>query len=290
MKNFLHPYGNIDVLGWYNKISPYLQIFLGKKEIASKIIGENFVLLKRGTKNPPLYIKDFEEIDEYFLKLRAEHHLDEVKNQLNEKQILLRKYFVPRKLVNLLYACNNEYGNSIDRIFIDIDRQNNSADDARKATNELIKIILSDKQFNDLVDFWLLTLWTGASFHIYILLKKSIDHIFYDKYLSYGKGKEESFISKRAAEVSKVTKLNVLAAHERKKWAIILDSSNTPAGKLARSPFSLHIKDSKTIDGISVPVSQKELSDTKLINKLKKLTPKTIRKNIDYYSSLINNV
>jgi len=68
-----------------------------------------------------------------------------------------------------------------------------------------------------------------------------------------------------------------------------LDTSNTPPGKLARCPFSLHIKDSKTIDGITVPISQKELADTKLISKLKKLTPETIRKNIDYYSSLINN-
>ena len=287
MKDILHCYTDLDVLCRYGKIAPYLQNFLGKKEIASKIVGEDFVLLKRGTKNPPLYIKDFEQIDEHFLNLRAKHHLDEVKDQLTEKQILLRKYFVPRKLVNLFYACNNEYGNTINRIFIDIDRQNNSADDARKVANELVKIILSDKQFNDLMDFWLLTLWTGASFHIYILLKKNIDHTFYDKYLSYGKGKETSFISKRAIEVSKATKLNVVAGHERRKWTIVLDTSNTPPGKLARCPFSLHIKDSKTIDGITVPISQKELADTHIISKLKKLTPESIRKNIDHYREIL---
>jgi hypothetical protein len=198
-------------------VAPYLQNFLDNKEIASKIVGENFVLLKRGTKETPLFINDFKEIDKRYLELRANHHLDEVKDQLTEKQILLRKYFIPRKLVNFFYACNNEYGNSIDRIFIDIDRQTNSADDARKVANELTKIIISDKQFNDLIDFRLFILRTGASFHIYVLLKKNIDHTFYDKYLSYGKGKEQSFITRRAAEISKATKLKVLAGHERKK-------------------------------------------------------------------------
>jgi hypothetical protein len=66
-----------------------------------------------------------------------------------------------------------------------------------------------------------------------------------------------------------------------------LDTSNTPPGKLARCPFSLHIKNSKTIDGITVPVSQKELTDTKLISKLQKLTPETIWKDINHYISLL---
>jgi hypothetical protein len=66
-----------------------------------------------------------------------------------------------------------------------------------------------------------------------------------------------------------------------------LDTSNTPPGKLARAPFSLHIKDSKTIDGICIPVSQEELADPKLINKLGKLTPEIIQKNIDKYVKLL---
>lgn len=287
MKDFLHPYGNLDVLWRYSKVAPYLKKFLKDKEIASKIVGENFVLLKRGTKNPPLFIDDFDEIDEKYLELRATHHLDEVKDQLTPKQILLRRYFVPRKLVNFFYACNNEYGNTINRIFIDIDRQDNSADDARKAALELIKIIKSDKIFQSTLwhsTFRLLTLWTWSSFHVYLLLDTTIDHTFYDKNLSYGKGKEESFITKRAKEVSKITKMKVLAAHERKKWAIILDTSNTPPGKLARCPFSLHIKDSKTIDSISVPVSEQELADPKLISKLEKLTPESIWKDMNKYT------
>lgn len=287
MKDFLHPYEKLDVLWRYGKIAPYLKIFLNKKEIASKIIGENFILLKRGTKNAPLMINDFDEIHEKYLELRANHHLDEVKNQLTNKQILLRKYFVPRKLINFFYACNNEYGDTIDRIFIDIDRQNNSADDARRVTNELIKTIIADKQFSKIVKYRPIILWTGSSFHIYLLLKRNINHAFYDKYLSYGKGKEESFISKRANETSKKTNLDVRAGHERKKWAIILDTSNTPAWKLARCPFSLHIKDSKTIDGITIPIHQNQLNDSKLINKLEKITPEIIRKNIDTYITLL---
>ena len=287
MSDLLHQYWNLDVLWRYSKVAPYLKKLLKGKEIASKIVGEKFVLLKRGTQNAPLFIDDFKEIDDNYLQLRAKHHLDEVKDQLSPKQVLLRQYFVPRKLVNFFYACNNEYGNTIDRIFIDIDRQSNSADDARKVANELIKTILSDKQLTKLIGYKPLILRTWASFHIYLLLKKPIDHAFYDSYLSYGKGKEQSFTSRRAAEVSTTTKLNVLAGHERKKWAIILDTSNTPPGKLARCPFSLHIKDSKTIDGICVPVSQEELADPKLISKLQKLTPEIIRKNIDHYASLL---
>lgn len=287
MKDILHQYGNLDVLCRYSKIAPLLTKLLTWKEIASKIIGEKFVLLKRGTKIEPLHIENFQEIDENYLKLRANHHLDDVKEQLTPKQVLLRQYFVPRKLVNFFYACNNEYGNVIDRIFIDIDRQTNSADDARKVASEVMKNIISDKQFKKLIFFKPLILRTGSSFHIYLLLKKPIDHNFYDKYLSYGKGKEDSFPTKRAAKVSEATKLNVIAGHERRKWALILDTSNTPPGKLARSPFSLHIKDNKTIDGITVPVSQDELADPKLINKLQKLTPETIRENIEKYKKLL---
>lgn len=274
----------------YSKIAPALKKFLHNKEIASKIIGEKFVILKRGTKNTPLFIDDFDEIDKEYLELRANHHLEEVKNKLSPKQILLRKYFVPRKLINFFYACNNEYGNRMDRIFIDIDRQNNAADDARKVANELIKIIAADTQFTKRINYKISILRTGSSFHIYLILKNTINHIFYDKYLSYGKGKgkEESFIVKRANEVSNRTKLKVVAGHERRKWAIILDTSNTPPGKLARCPFSLHIKDSQTIDGIAVPISPEELSAPKLISTLEKLTPETIWKNIDKYMKLLS--
>ncbi|MBU1758784.1 hypothetical protein KKG31_06725 [Patescibacteria group bacterium] len=128
-----------------------------------------------------------------------------------------------------------------------------------------------------------MTLWTGSSFHVYLLLKKPINHTFYDRYLSYGEKKEESFINKRATHISKKTNLTVIGGHARVKNAIILDTSNTPPGKLARCPFSLHIKNAKTINGIAVPVSEEELANSKLISNLQKLTAETIRKNIDKY-------
>lgn len=288
MSDFLHPYEHLDVLGRYGKIAPYLNNFLKDKEIATKIIWENFVVLKRWTKLQPLYIKDLDIINADYLRLRADHHLDDMKKQLTAKQILIWQYFVPRKLVNFFYACNNEYGNKIDRIFIDIDRQTNSPDDARKVTLQLIKTIKSDKEFLSLIDFKnLITLRTWSSFHIYIMLSKTINHFFYETYLSYGKGKEHMFMPRRAESISKETKLTVLAGHERKKWALILDTSNTPSGKLARCPFSLHIKDAKTIDGICIPISESELTDPKLIWKLQKLTPEIIWKNIEKYINLL---
>lgn len=48
--DILHPYTNLDVLNWYSKVAPYLKKFLLTKEIASKIIGKKFVLLKEEQK------------------------------------------------------------------------------------------------------------------------------------------------------------------------------------------------------------------------------------------------
>ena len=285
MKDFLHPYWDLDVLSRYSKIAPYLKVFLNNKDLATKIIWPNFTLLKRGTVLPFLHLDDLKIIDNAYLQLRAKHHLKDVKKQLNARQILIRQYFFPRKLINFFYACNNEYGKDIDRIFIDIDRQNNGPEDARKVALELIKTIKADKSFP--LKYKIKTLRTWSSFHVYLMLSKNIDHDFYDTYLSYGKKKEKSFINKRASEISKKTNLIVLWAHARIKNSLILDTSNTPPGKLARCPFSLHIKDAKTIDGICVPVTEEELADPKLISRLQKLTPEIIWRDINQYAKLL---
>jgi hypothetical protein len=81
--------------------------------------------------------------------------------------------------------------------------------------------------------------------------------------------------------------LTVLAGHERRKGALILDSSNTPPGKLARCPFSLHIKDAETIDGIAIPLEMKDLEDKKLISRLQSLLPEKIWENIKTYNKII---
>lgn len=284
--DFLHPRWELDILGRYSKITPYLKTFLKGKDLATKIIGPNFTLLKRWTVLPFLHLQDLDIIDENYLQLRANHHLDDVRKQLNPKQTLVRQYFFPRKLVNFFYACNNEYGKDIERVFIDIDRQTNTADDARKVALELVNTIKTDRSFP--LKHKTIILRTWASFHVYLILAKPIDHKFYDTYLSYGKKKEKSFINKRAETISKKIWLTVLWWHARIKNALILDTSNTPPGKLARVPFSLHIKDSKTVDGICVPVTEAELADPKLISKLQKLTPEEVWKNINWYGKLLN--
>ena len=103
VKNVLKPYGELDVLPYYSQISGVLSSFLKGREIATKIVLKNFVFLKRGSKDKPLYIQDFRVVDEKMLKLRK-HHLDEVRDKLTEKQILVWKYFVPRKMINFFYA------------------------------------------------------------------------------------------------------------------------------------------------------------------------------------------
>jgi hypothetical protein len=287
--NIIYPYGELDLLYFYSKVSGKLINFLKDKEIATKILlPKGPFILKRGSNSPKLFIEDFKEVNERMLSFRK-HHLDEVKDKLNEKQKIIWRYFVPRKMINFFYACNTEnLSEKIERIFIDIDRKNLSSDEAQKVCDGLIKIIKNDKEFKEIANWKKITiLWTGSSFHVYILLKKKLGIDFYNKYLSYGKGKEESFLVKWAGQVSEKTGINVNAGHEKTEGEIILDSSNTPPGKLARAPFSLHFKDAKTIDGICVPVSEEQLGDKVLVKKLRELTPEKVLKNLDEYSKLL---
>lgn len=283
----LYKRGELDVLDYYSKISRVLDKFLDDREIATKTVLPNFKFLKRGSNSPRLFIKDLREIDDNMLKLRK-HHLDEVRDKLTEKQILIWQYFVPRKPVNFFYATNGENpGKEMDRVFIDIDRQKYSGEDARKVASELIKVIKQDSEIKKFLNFKIFVMWTGSSFHVYLFLEKKINLDFYQKYLSYGEKKELSFIEKWAEQVFKKTGINVKAGHQREEDSIILDSSNTPSGKLARVPFSLHVSSKGEIDGVAVPLSEKELEDKNLTKKLEKLTPKSILENIDSYSKLL---
>lgn len=285
-KGVLYPSRELDCLYFYWKVYPALKRFLQGRELASKTQLKNFEFLKRGTKDKPLFIEDFSSLNEDFFKLRK-HHLDEARDKLTNKQQLIWQYFVPRKPVNFFYATNGEHpGGRIDRIFIDIDRQENSSEDARKVCASLVNIIKKDKEFAKLLRFKIFILWTGSSFHIYLLLSKNINLDFYNTYLSYGKGKEKSFLNKWAKLVANETGINVKAGHERERNSIILDSSNTPSGKLARVPFSVHISKGE-IDGISVPVSEKEIDNSRLIGKLKKLDADNVLKDLKSYEKLI---
>ncbi|MEM0465969.1 MAG: hypothetical protein QXW97_04705 [Candidatus Pacearchaeota archaeon] len=291
MSDILYSTGELDVLQYYSKFFKVLKNFLYRKKIASKVHLSNLFFLKRGSNSPALYIDDFSEVDSKMLKLRTGNHLKDVESKLTPKQRLIWEYFPPRKLSQLFYATNDEgIGKPIERIFIDIDRKKNSADDARKVALFLLRCIQDDREFNNLVDVKkIVILWTGASFHIYILLKKEIELKFYNKYLSYGseKKREFSFIMKWAKIISDKTDIPVLGGHEKTEKNIVLDSSNTPSGKLARSPFSLHIKDWQNWDGVCVPVSAESLSNKNLVSELEKLTPDLVLKNLDFYKSLL---
>ena len=286
--DILYSSGELDVLPYYSKISLSIKNFLKGKKIASKIHLPNFFFLRRGSDLKPLYIEDMKCVDNKMLSLRGAH-LKDVRNKLSEKQALVWTYFPPRKLSQFFYATNDEgVGKPIERIFIDIDRRKHSADEARIVALNLVDIIKSDIEFNRLIKInKIVILWTGGSFHVYLLLSKPINLDFYSKYLSYGEKKEDSFIMKWANKISEKTKIPVEGGHEKSEKCIILDSSNTPSGKLARAPFSLHIKDWKNIDGVCVPVSVNELSNKNLIKKLQKLTPDIVLRNLKKYKGLL---
>ncbi len=88
-------------------------------------------------------------------------------------------------------------------------------------------------------------------------------------------------------EIEEKTKIPVRAGHEKSDKFIILDSSNSPSGKLARVPFSLHVKDWKTIDGVCVPISISELEDKNIVKKLKNLEPDDVIRDLKKYGKLI---
>ena len=65
----------------------------------------------------------------------------------------------------------------------------------------------------------------------------------------------------------------VVGGHEKLKNAIVVDPSQTPGGKLARAPFSLHLKDPKTVNGVAIPLTTEMLADDDLIRNLGSYTP-----------------
>ncbi len=300
VKNALYPFGELDLLYYYSWVSESLQNFLKGKELATKIHLSEKVpkLLKRGSQLEPIFIPDLVRVDSTFLKLRVNHHLKDVRNKLSYKQIWLWEYFFPRKMMDLLYACNREHsGLPIDRIFIDIDKGKSVASEAaQEATYSLLQIIKQDDVFNKLVTYRPVVLWTGNSFHIYLLLKKEQRPDFYERYLSYNRDKSESMhlqhdenftVYRWADLVSERTGIKVEAGHEKTEDHLILDTSGTPSGKLARAPFSLHVSAPGAYDGIAVPVSEQQLKKRNLVKELKKLTPEKVMRNLPSYAKLL---
>lgn len=292
VKDVLSPFGSLDVLYYYAVISEKIEKFLGKKELAVKVWLPKGIpfFLTRGSNSQPLYANDLRQVDEKMLKLRAEHGLSEVKSQLTAKQALIWEYFVPRKFMDLFYACNNEgQGRKIERIFIDIDKGKEiKSEIAQEVAMNLAELIKNDGEFNKLVKYRPFFMWTGNSFHLYLLLKKPVNLNFYNKYLAYHKDSPlGSFTGRWAEKIKKKTGINAQGGHEKTPEHITIDPSSTPSGKLARCPFSLHMKSADEADGIAVPLSEADLRKKTLVAGLRKLTPEAVLENIKLYEKLL---
>lgn len=286
MKKIISPFGKRDVLEYYSIVAKKLKKFLKNKEIATKVWLPTGFFLKRGSKEIPLYIQEM-KVSKKLMELRSEMKLNKAREKISKKEEKIWKYFPQDKLIEFFYATNKEGKNKpIERIFIDIDRGKNiTAEQSRKVALILVEMIKKDKEFRRLIKFKIFIMWTGKSFHVYLLLKKQVPNNFYGKYLAYSKHSPlENFIGKWAKRIEEQLKINIAGGHEKKANEIILDPSGTPSGKLARCPFSLHIKNAKEIDGISVPLNEKMLRDINLIKKLGSLTPEKVLKNLNSWA------
>lgn len=278
------PFGEIDVLLYYGTIAPYLVNYLRGKEIASKIWlprGNVRMLLKRGSKDKPLYIEDMVEgiTPELMGIRRTVKELKDARSQITEKQAIIWSYFVPRKLIDFFYATNKEgEGKDIDRVFFDIDKgEGMSTRDSLHVTKLLIDEILSDEEICEHMKGEPYVSWTGASFHVLFDLKQAQPAGFHDRYLGVSAVKVlDTSAGKWIEGIKKSARVPVVGGHVKVKSAISIDPSQTPSGKLCRVPLgSLHMKDAATVDGVSVPLTL-DMLDESIIRELESYTPEKI--------------
>ncbi|MEN4018461.1 MAG: hypothetical protein PQ975_09575 [Methanobacterium sp.] len=287
------PFGEIDVLLIYAVAATKLKKYLKDKEIAGKIWmsrGKIGFLIKRGSRLEPLYVDELiEAVDIDFLKLRSKRSLKDAKKDLDPIQNKVWQYFLPRKLADFFYATNNEGpGKDIERIFFDIDRvEGISAEEAQEATRLFVEAIKEDKEFEEIMGNVEPSIsWTGNSFHVFFFLDENKPSSFYEEYFRYSKhDPERNFTGRWAKKVDEQVEFKVMGGHERHGDSINIDPSQTPSGKLSRVPLgSLHMKDAKTVDGVSVPLKEKMLYDEDLAKKLLNCKVEDIIKNLDHFS------
>lgn len=282
--DLVRPFGEIEVLLFYGLVAPYLTDFLHGREIASKIWlpkGNIPNILKRGSKDKPLYIEDFvEAVTPEFLEARQTFKdLKNAKSRVTEKQALVWSYFVRRKLIDFFYATNKEgEGRDIDRIFFDIDRgEGTSPEDALEVARLLVQAIQEDEDVQELVKGDPFVAWTGGSFHVFLALKHSQPTEFYDKYFEYSTRKPKNTLTERwVAWVKKKASVELVGGHEKVRNALNIDPSQTPSGKLCRVPLgSLHMRDAKTVDGVSIPLTL-DMLEKNIIKELESYTPRRV--------------
>ena len=284
----LKPFKHTETLLFYGAVSQSLGSYLKGKEIAAK----NWIphgipfLIKRGSKEEPLYVEEMKEITIDFLKTRAEkEHLADVNGSITKAQEKIWSYFLPRKLADFFYATNNETpGKSIDRIFFDIDKGGKATvQEAQEVAKALIEVIADDKSFDDTKKnvSGSLVSWTGSSFHLMLFLKKPMPNSFYVQNFQYSKNDPLNNFTGRWVEKIKKQGFKVSGGHEKTDF-IIIDPSQTPSGKLCRVPLgSLHMKDALTVNGVSVPLKKEMLDENKLVDELKTYNPKKVLEELD---------
>jgi len=280
-REILKPFGEPDILLLYALASSSLEDFLGDREVASKVWLKQRTLLNRGSQLPPLHAEEIaRNVAPDLLKLRAQMGLPEARGTLNPEEEKIWRYFPPRKLCDYFYATNHEgQGKDIDRIFYDIDRPKDmSHEAAREVAHLFLQVVQNDGEFCQLMIDPPLVSWTGSSFHIYLFLKDRQKQSFYTEAIQYTeKAPEKGFTAKWLQLVRERTKVKVIGGHEKKLGFITIDPSQSPSGKLARSPLgSLHMSDYMTVDGISIPIEASRLDDPHLTEALKKYTPKQL--------------
>jgi len=279
-----------DVIFYYAKVLPKLRKFLKGREIATKIKLKNYDIIKRGSDREPLYIEQLiKGLDKTFLSLRKEDvHLKDIKTQLTKTQVKIWDYFVPRKLIECHYAVNREHPQRpLQRILFDIDRKDVPAEKAQIVASYLIEKIQKDKTFP--IPYKIFPLWTGNSFHVYLLLKKIVSHDFYERYIHIDPIHEEkSFTGRWIAQINKTLKgIEVSASHEKKRGVITIDPSLSPSGKLARAPFSLYVTSYSSSKGIALPITREELNEKDLVKELRSYTTEKVIKKISTFAKRI---
>ncbi len=280
MEKVLYPHGKLDVLYYYREVGRALLRFLRGKELASKVwIPGGPKIIKRASKHGALYIDQLvESVDDEFLKLRL-RSLRDVRGKLTETQIRVWNYFLPRKLCDFFYSTNGEgEGRAIERLFFDIDRAGDvDREEARRAAEMLIQLIRGDEDFNELLpNYKISPMYTGSSFHVYLLLEQELEPDFYNRHLRFSKAEPlASFTGRWAAELRRQG-IRITGGHEKVAGQLTLDPSQTPSGKLARAPFSLHMRDAKSVDGVAIPLTEDMLSEKGLIKELDSYTPEKV--------------
>lgn len=287
-KDVLMPFGETEVLLYYGITGSKLANFLKGKELAAKNWfppkGGLPKVLKRGSKDEPLYIEEFvDAITPEFLSLRKKH-LDEARGELAHSQDKVWRYFVPRKLSDFFYATNNEgEGKPIDRVFFDLDRgEGITSEYAQEVAREFVEVMRDDLKELDCSEPFVL--WTGSSFHVYLFLKKKMPPSFYDESFQVSAKEELQTTAQKWVGELKSRKLKVTGSHEKIAGLVSIDPSQTPSGKLARVPFSLHMSDYKTVDGVAIPLEVGMLADKKLVSELKAYTSDRVIEELDSLS------